>query len=750
MRWLAHTETVHLSGAPPETGSVVLELSGGASQPARRLRRWHERPGLQARLFAHKKRAEWRGPSLRTTIALLALLCAVLSIGTVAGRLVRSWRHRRLMDRAAAAAAEAHRRGRPEALMAAAARYGDVLALHPTDASALRRRAMLLAEALFEFGGPPPPDDAGLRQEAESAVRLVQGDDAQEAHAAQAFLLLLAGDADGAAPRVRALRGTPLGDYLEGQILLLRGEDAQAQRALWRATQQEPHRPQWHLRLAAVLEQMGRPREAEAALAAALQASPLHPGARIAKGCRGGPEGEHTLRALLEPAGAAAPLLGRLEAALGWLCLGERALREAPPELARARRLLRRAQELTPPGAVLLRERLASTLLAAGDRASAEREARAVLQVAPRRARAVLLLARALLGRAQAEETLEVLAPLLGAGHTEAQLLRARALLLLDETLEAQAAAQAVATTESGELLAEAYLVLTRAALALGETQQARALLARLSAMEPLEAPQRHEAELLEAQLLAQSRAAARARATLERLLRQAPQLLEARLLLAQLLRTEGQLRAAREQLESVLELEEHAGARRALAELALDAGDAPQARRHYEQLLQGAPDGELLVGAARAYRLSGDAEGALRLLEQLADRRDGGGEEGLIEQARALLQLGRADQAVVLLRDRGGAARRATVPALLMRALLHLSMGHVAARRVLAALPAAQRRDPEVQLAEAELLLQEGKATAARRLLVALLQRPAPARISPEEADLRADARALLDRTRK
>ena len=166
-----------------------------------------------------------------------------------------------------------------------------------------------------------------------------------------------------------------------------------------------------------------------------------------------------------------------------------------------ARAALARARALTAPEDVLAGDRLAAAWLRTGDPRLAEAQSRSGLSHLATRRRTRLLLAESLLRLNQGAEALNTLEPLLagsaGIEDSEAALLKARVLLSLNDTLEAQkTGAQAGGQHRCGAAGASrAQRVLGRVSLILGEPATARRTL------EPLVVRQLAGATATDAQL---------------------------------------------------------------------------------------------------------------------------------------------------------------------------------------------------------------------------------------------------------
>jgi hypothetical protein len=192
-----------------------------------------------------------------------------------------------------------------------------------------------------------------------------------------------------------------------------------------------------------------------------------------------------------------------------------------------------------------------------------------------------------------------------------------------------------------------------------------------------------------------------------------------------------------------------------------LARGDYAKAHAIYRELVKDEQDSELLLTAARAERLDGAPEQALATLGNIKRSR---GEVAskwdellLGDKARCLLLLDRCGEAAALLRPAGsdlGNLRRPTLAALLVRADVCAAVGPPklqlleAPRALLAKLSPPWRSDPEVRLAEAELLLATGQRSEARGVLELLLTSLAmlPPNSQGEEFALRQLGQRLID----
>ena len=428
------------------------------------------------------------------------------------------------------------------------------------------------------------------------------------------------------------------------------------------------------------------------------------------------------------------------------------------------------------------------------------------LRTQPRRRPIVVLsalgllgvLAQALLAQNQGNEAVTVLEPLTAPGDSggkqvnpggdfEAQVWRAQALLQLNDTLEAQRLTRRVLGSSGlpTSVRNRAQLLLARIYLRLQEPAAARRALepvmrqtssdsAPTSPTAPATTPattpdsvtsseQQLDAQLLWAQALlaAKPPEQSEARALLEAVVGRAPERVEARLMLGRLLRELHEWGQAEQQLSAALRTDDHyTPARRELAALLMQRGDFAKAHALYRELVKEEQDADLLLAAARAERLDGAPEQGLTTLGgikrsrgEVLTKHD---EPLLAERARALLALDRCGEAEVLLQTPGSDLqwlKRPTLTALLIRSQLCAAAGPqktlwlTQARSLLDRTQPAWRTDPDVRLAEAELLVAEDKPQAARPVLEALiasLQTVPPTSVG-EETALRQQAERLL-----
>ncbi|MCK6502928.1 tetratricopeptide repeat protein [Myxococcota bacterium] len=155
-----------------------------------------------------------------------------------------------------------------------------------------------------------------------------------------------------------------------------------------------------------------------------------------------------------------------------------------------------------------------------------------------------------------------------------------------------------------------------------------------------------------------------------------------------------------------------------------LEAGRAKAAARLYDDVLVDHPDRQdALVGAALAWSLADEPQTALARAERAQAEGARGGEEG---HARALLALGRGQEAIPLLEGAG-------LPLLLAEA--ELAAGRFADAR--AVLP-APGQDPGADLLRAWLIHREGEPGACARAMPLAM---GAARLAPEDAEINAEA---------
>lgn len=737
-----------------------------------------------------------------------------------------------LLGNAQGAVMLAHKRGNLTDFVTAEGELRALLGEQPSDGAAIAARALMLGEALYEFGGGPDlrltlaeaeHTDGGLaaRQkwadEAQSAARQSEGENRPTAIAALAFVALARGEpklAESQLGRLASMPPTPanpapgqdeltplpggIRDYLASQIALIQGKNSEALELVRTAVGKNPL-PLWQRRLAYQLSREGRDAEALPLLTDLEKRQPDLCGARIdlaavrARSAIAAGNNSAVRPALATLRGFAdSPRLGndpcgREERARAALLSAELMLASEPTARAETRTLVERALALALPEDVVLSDSLASVWLRTGDAHKAEGLSRAALERVPTRRHTRLLLAQALIQQNQGNEAVTVLEPLTAAsdssgkqvgpgGDFEAQVFRAQALLQLNDTLEAQRLTRRVLSSSGvpTSVRNRAQLLLARIYLRLQEPAAAR------RALEPVmrqsggdAAPVTPEGvtgseQQLDAQLLwAQALLAAKppeqseARALLEAVVGRAPERVEARLMLGRLLRELHEWGQAEQQLSAALRTDEHyTPARRELAALLMQRGDFGKAHALYRELVKEEQDADLLLAAARSERLDGAPEQALATLAGL---KRGRGEvltkhdEPLIaERARALLSLDRCGEAEVLLQTPGSDLqwlKRPTLAALLIRSQLCAAAGPQKtlwlsqARALLDRLQPAWRTDPDVRLAESELLLAEDKPGAARPVLEALiasLQTVPPTSVG-EETALRQQAERLL-----
>lgn len=733
-----------------------------------------------------------------------------------------------LLGNAQGAVMLAHKRGNLTDFVTAESELRALLGEQASDGAAIAARALMLGEALYEFGGGPDlkltlaeaeRTDGGLaaRQkwadEAQSAARQSEGENRPTAIAALAFVALARGEPKLAESQLGRLASMPpppanpapgqdeltplpggIRDYLASQIALIQGKNSEALELLRTAVSKNPL-PLWQRRLAYQLSREGRDAEALPLLTDLEKRQPDLCGARIdlaalrARSATGSGvrPALATLRGFADSPRLGNDPCGREERARAALLSAELTLATEPTARAETRALVERALSLALPEDVVLADSLASVWLRTGDAHKAEVLSRAALERVPARRHTRLLLAQALLQQNQGNEAVTVLEPLTAAsdssgkqvapgGDFEAQVFRAQALLQLNDTLEAQRLTRRLLGSSGvpTSVRNRAQLLLARIYLRLQEPAAAR------RALEPVmrqsggdSAPVTPEGvtgseQQLDAQLLwAQALLAAKppeqseARALLEAVVGRAPERVEARLMLGRLLRELHEWGQAEQQLSAALRTDDHyTPARRELAALLMQRGDFGKAHALYRELVKEERDADLLLAAARSERLDGAPEQALATLAGIKRSR---GEvltkhdEPLIaERARALLSLDRCGEAEVLLQTPGSDLqwlKRPTLAALLIRSQLCAAAGPQKtlwlsqARSLLDRLQPAWRTDPDVRLAESELLLTEDKPQAARPVLEALiasLQTVPPTSVG-EETALRQQAERLL-----
>ncbi len=634
---------------------------------------------------------------------------------------------------------------------------------------------------------------------AQAAARQAEGETTAAAYSAQVLAALASGDlkaAERALERLQALAPSADQDselvplppgwrtYLASQTALLAGRDEEAQAALSEALSKS-QLPLWRRRLAELLFQRGRYDDGLAQLGMAEKDQPDQCGVQVdltsAKARRASSAAQRqALQALTElaaPPRSGADPCGRGERARAALLSAELTLDSDPAARGDARAALERARALTSPEDVLAGDRLATGWLRTGDPRLAEAQSRAGLSRVPTRRRTRLLLAESLLRLNQGGEALSTLEPLLssaGSEDSEAALLKARVLLSLNDTLEAQKLARKLvaSTGVAPQVRAGAQRVLGRVSLILGEPATARRTLeplvrqlATVTATDALMRDEQLDTQILWAEVLLAVRPAEQneARAILEAVVTRAPERIEARLLLGRLLREIQEWGQAEQQLTAALRTDDrHMGARRELAGLLMQRGDYTKAHALYRELVKEEQDAELLIASARSERLDGALEPALATLATV--KRGRGEVTGkydevlLIERARSLLALDRCGEAQALLKPLLPDVlqlKRPALPALLIRAQLCSALpGERAAaaaqgRGLLARLPAPWRADVDVRLAECEILAATGNFLAARlglTALVAALQTVPPTSVG-EEAALRQHCQKMLER---
>lgn len=650
-------------------------------------------------------------------------------------------------------------------------------------------------------GGSEVNASSAWASAAQAAARQAEGETTAAAYSAQVLAALSASDlkaAERALERLQALAPSadqdselvalPSGwrSYLASQTALLAGRDEEAQTALSEAVSKS-QLPLWRRRLADLLLQRGRYDDGLAQLAMAEKDQPDQCGVQVdltfAKARRAGSAAQRqALQTLTEystaPRSGSDPC-GRGERARAALLSAELTLDSDPAARGDARAALERARALTAPDDAVAGDRLAAAWLRTGDPRLAEAQSRAGLSHVPTRRRTRLLLAESLLRLNQGAEALTTLEPLLtatagGAEDSEAALLKARVLLSLNDTLEAQKLARKLvaATGVSPQVRAGAQRVLGRVSLILGEPATARRTLeplvrqlAGVNATDALMRDEQLDTQILWAEVLLAVRPVEQneARAILEAVVTRAPERIEARLLLGRLLREIQEWGQAEQQLTAALRTDErHMGARRELAGLLMQRGDYAKSHALYRELVKEEQDAELLIASARAERLDGALEPALATLT--AVKRGRGEVTGkydevlLVEKARTLLALERCGEAQALLKPLlpdVAQLKRPALPALLIRAQLCSALpGERAAaaaqgRGLLMRLPPAWRADVDVRLAECEILAATGNFLAARlglTALVAALQTVPPTSVG-EEAALRQHCQKMLER---
>lgn len=637
--------------------------------------------------------------------------------------------------------------------------------------------------------------------EAQAAARKAEGETTAAAYSAQVLAALSISDlkaAERAWERLQALppesdqhsEFAPLPPgwraYVASQVALLAGREDEAQASLTDAVSKSPL-PLWRRRLAEILVARGRPDDALAQLTAAEKDQSDHCGVQVdlaslrARKAAAGAQ-RQALQALQEwstPLRTGSDPCGRGDRARAALALAELTLDTDPTARADSRTALERARAVYGSDDASASDRLAAAWLRTGDARLAQQQCQETLSRVPNRRRTRLLLAESQLRLNQGAEALRTLEPLLsasaaGAEDGESALLKARVLLSLNDTLEAQKLARKLVSTasQSPQVRAGAQRVLARVSLILGEPATARRTLEplyrQLAALNNVDATQREEqldTQILWAEVLLSVRPAEQneARAILEAVVTRAPERIEARLLLGRLLREMQEWGQAEQQLSAALRTDDrHMGARRELAGLLVQRGDYAKAHALYQELIKEEQDAELLLAAARAERLSGAAEPALATLASVKRGRGevtGKYDEALlVERARTLLALDRCGEAQNLLKPLLpdlAQLKRAALPALLIRSMLCAALpgeraaAALQARAVLQRLPQPWRSDVDVRLAECEILAATGNFLAARlglTALVASLQTVPPTSVG-EEAALRQHCQKMLER---
>lgn len=689
-------------------------------------------------------------------------------------------------------------RGRLSDFVDAEQRLRARLLLVPLDAGARRARAFLLQAARYEFGGGPALPDGDWEQEALGAGRQIESERNAVARAALLLSALAQGDLAAAEQHLRMLPREPADeeyalpagmlDYLSAQVALLGGRSDESLVALRRAVERSPL-PYWQRRLGFWLLRQGQEEQGRLLLHTALGREPELCGAQIdlayARGRTGEPpvrsEARRVLQGFTEAPRIGPDPCGRSERAWAAILLSELSLREDGTARPQALLLLKQALTLAPPTALVLREALAEALLLAGDSEGAVAQLRDVLGRLPQRRSSRLLLARALLRAKRGHDALLALEPLLDGrggrtGDPEALLLKVRALLSQTDTLEARREVERVlesAGPQQNGVRFEAQLLLAEIDLSLRELAAARRVLEPLmqQLLPQSRGPRPGREQQLDAQLLwarvllaQQPPQTSEARALLESVRAQAPERVEVRLLLGHLLRELGVWSQAEQELSAALRADEQSGAaRRELATLLLLRGDTAKAREQFGALLRDEQDPDLHILMARCQRLDGAPAEALTTLT--AVRRSRGeittkyDEALLVERARALLALGRAGEAAVLLRPPvldQQALRHPTLPALLARAHVAQALAGpqrqaeiARARQILQRIPPAWASDPDVRLAVAEMLVADRNVVAARTVLNTLLTQleTVSATGTGEETALRQQAQRLLSK---
>ncbi len=689
-----------------------------------------------------------------------------------------------------------------------------LLVEQPKNGMVLTASALVMAQSLYEFGG-----DAEFVAAVKASLQKASSENHPSLLAAQIFWALAQADsvqagrlfselqtsvAKYAAQKLaesKELAPVSFGliEYLSSQIALLDGREDEAIAALRRALQKNPM-PLWRAHLGLLLSRAGSDTEGEAtALFDELeQHYPDLCSAQIAVAFLRGSRDKSSYRPSLaklhefvEPTHPGGVRCGRSERAWAALQCARLTLYVDPTTSREAQGLLAKAEALAWPEDLVFAEALARAWLRAGEPKKTEALSRAVLKRMPTRRGVKLLLGRVLLQRGnQSSAALLLLEPLFDATNraavpaspalesfdVDAKLLRARGLLQQNDIFEAVRLVRPLKLDKTAPKLIqnEARLIEARALLRLQAPAAAREVLTPLLPEGGLDASpallddwtqkdQYSEAQLLWAQALLAARPPEQleARARLEAVIGQAPQQLEARLTLGHLLRELSEWTQAEQQLNAALRLDEnYSPAQRELGALYMQRGEFVKARAIYRILAESDGESELVLAYARAQRLAGDKEQALRSLAAVKRR---AGEvmskydEGLlVERARTLLALFRYDDVKELLREPANdlaAVRRPALAALFLRALIgglsepqrQQVLG--AARQLLGRLPGAWRADRDVVLAESEILLAEKNLQGATLGLSALrtsLLRAAPT-ASGEELELRQRVETLL-----
>ena len=687
---------------------------------------------------------------------------------------------------------------------------GDVMATD--DAVRQARALLLTATRFEFGGGPQLEGGAEWEQESLGAVRQIETEPGALAQAALIFSALAQADLPSAEKHLELLQGAntsegryrlPNGmvDYLASQVALLAGREEQAVLALQKAVQKQ-RLPLWQRRLGSLLLHSGRDEEALVILTAAQKRQEDLIGAQIDLAYARGrtdkrdkiPQAKTALQPFVEPPKSGVDPAGRAEHARAALQLADLTLRAEPSARAAARELLTKAQTLAPPTDVLFLEEVAQARLRIGDGEAAATVLREVVTRLPQRRTTRILLAQSLLTAKQGNDALSALGPLIETKEkpdkgdktpidAEAQLLRAQALLISHDTLAAQQVIRQVmaATPATNAQHIGAQLLTGELFLRLGEPVSAHRSLEPLMRLiektkpgaadddkptggDKISAEQRLRVQLLWARTLLATRPPqqAEARTLLEAAVAQAPDNAEAHYLLGRLLRELGVLGPAEEQLTASVRVDDRlTSARRELAGLLMLRGEFGKAHELYSELLKDEKDSEILISAARAERLDGAPEKALATLlnvhRQTGEISGKYDEEFLGERARALLIVERGGEVVNLLTGPTNdltQLKKPTLPALLIRAHVSLAEGPqqkpelALARALLTKLPKPLLTDFDVRLAEAELLIAEGKRLEGNQILTALvasLQTISPTS-NGEDTALRQQAQRLLE----